>query len=476
VSWEAVIGLEVHVQLATESKLFSGSATRFGDDPNANTDPVVLGLPGALPVLNRRALELAVKLGLALGCTIRRRSRFARKQYFYPDLPKGYQISQYDEPLCEGGSIDITLGDVIASVPLTRIHMEEDAGKSVHRGARSLVDLNRAGVPLCEIVTEPKLRSSAEAGELLRALRRIVRYLGVSEGDMEKGQLRCDANVSIRPAGATALGTRVELKNINSFRFVENAIESEIARQIEIVESGGEVVQETRLWDADANLSRTMRTKEEAEDYRYFPDPDLPPLVIADSMLKTLIMELPELPEARRQRFEDAYELDAETARLLCDEREIADYFEQAVTAAGGVARARPVANWIATELFRELDAGGGSIAGHRITAERLGRLVALIEDGTISGKIAKKVFALMLESDDEPAAIVEGEGLVQITDAGAIESLVDQIIAANPDQVAAYRGGKTKLLGFFVGQVMKASGGRANPGQVNEILRNKLS
>jgi aspartyl-tRNA(Asn)/glutamyl-tRNA(Gln) amidotransferase subunit B len=476
-AWIPTIGLEVHVQLATASKAFSSSAARFGAHPNAHIDPVVLGLPGALPVFNRRALELAVKLGIALGCKVRRRSRFARKQYFYPDLPKGYQISQYDEPLCDGGAVELAplAGGEPRRIPLTRIHLEEDAGKSIHRGARSFVDLNRAGVPLVEIVSEPALDSAAEAGDFLRALRQLVRYLGISEGDMEKGQLRCDANVSIRAAGADPLGTRTELKNINSFRFVEAAIEHEIRRQIELVESGGAVVQETRLWDADAGRSRPMRSKEEAEDYRYFPDPDLPPLVLAESLIKSITFELPELPGPRRRRFGDDYGLSVADAALLTGELELADYFEAAVRAAGGPERAKPVANWITTELLREVSAEAG-VGEHRIGPARLGELVALIEDGTISGKIGKQVFALMLESDEAPAAIVEREGLVQISDETALAQVIDEVVAAHPGQLAAYRAGKTKLLGFFVGQVMKATRGQANPAVLNRLLAERLA
>ena len=482
--WEAVIGLEVHVQLATASKAFSGSATRFGQEPNTTTDPVVLGLPGALPTFNKRALEAAVRLGVACGCTIAERSRFARKQYFYPDLPKGYQISQFEEPLCLGGSVDFLLDGVERSVALTRIHLEEDAGKSSHRGRHSFVDLNRAGVPLCEIVSEPVLTSAAEAGQYLRALRQLVRYLEVSEGDMEKGHLRCDANVSIRPVGQTALGTRAELKNINSFRFVENAINHEIGRQIEILNDSGTIVQETRLWDADLGRSASMRSKEEAADYRYFPDPDLPPLVVTDLLRKSVVLDLPELPLTRLHRFESEFALSPADAEQLTAERELADYFEAATRAAGGPKQAKLTANWVTGEVLRELGKRQLSIREFPVGAAALGGLIELIVAKTISGTIGKKVFAKMVESADaagpaqsgaSAAEIVERDGLVQITDESAIETMVDEVLAANEKQVAAYRSGQTKLLGFFVGQVMKASKGKANPGVVNKLLAAKL-
>ncbi|ACY19230.1 Asp-tRNA(Asn)/Glu-tRNA(Gln) amidotransferase subunit GatB [Haliangium ochraceum] len=475
-AWEAVIGLEVHVQLGTASKAFSGSAVEFGAEPNTLVDPTVLGLPGSLPVFNRQACALAVRLGLALGCRIRSESRFARKHYFYPDLPKGYQISQFDEPLCEGGAIEFFLGDEFRSVPLTRIHLEEDAGKNIHQaGGTSLVDLNRAGVPLCEVVSEPALGSAEEAAEYMRALQRVVRYLGISDGDMEKGQLRCDANVSIRPRGETALGTRAELKNINSFRFVQHAIEHEIARQIRIRESGGTLVQETRLWDSDAGVSRSMRSKEESEDYRYFPDPDLPVLAVDAAFLEQVRAELPELPSARHRRYVGDFGLSADDARTLSAERELAEYFDAAVDAYGGAAGAKPLANWIQSELLRELNRESRSVAECAIAPAHLAELVRMIDDGTISGKIAKRVFGDMYSSGDAPAVIVEREGLTQISDEGAIEAVVRHVVEANPGQAAGYRGGKTKLIGFFVGQVMKETGGQANPKLVNELLRRVL-
>jgi aspartyl-tRNA(Asn)/glutamyl-tRNA(Gln) amidotransferase subunit B len=455
-AWEVVIGLECHVQLATASKLFSASAVDFGGTPNSRTDPPVLGLPGALPVLNRHAVELAVRLGLAVGSRIRTRSRFARKHYFYPDLPKGYQISQYDEPICEGGEI--------AGVALTRIHMEEDAGKSLHGGGDgSWVDLNRAGVPLVEVVSEPDLRSAAQAAEYMKTLRQLVRWLGISDGNMEEGSLRCDANVSLRRPGDPKLGVKAELKNINSFRFVEKAIEYEIARQAQILDGGGQVVQETRLWDPDRGISVSMRSKEEAHDYRYFPDPDLPPLVVPEAWIAELRGALPELPAARRRRWTETHGLSEDDTRVLGEEKPLADYFD-AVVAAG--ADGKRASSWIQTELLR---------VGLVIPAPALAELLALIADGTISGKIAKDVFAKMIESGEGAKAIVAREGLTQVSDVGAIEAAAREVIAANPKQVEQYRGGKSELLGFFVGRTLKATGGKANPAVVNEVLKKLL-
>ncbi|HET6613215.1 MAG TPA: Asp-tRNA(Asn)/Glu-tRNA(Gln) amidotransferase subunit GatB [Kofleriaceae bacterium] len=476
--WEPVIGLEVHVQLATRSKAFSASAAAFGAPPNALTDPTVLGLPGALPTFNHEALMLALRLGLATGCEIRRRSRFARKHYFYPDLPKGYQISQYDEPLCAHGSLEVTVGDAVKTVRLTRIHLEEDAGKNTHQlGATSLVDLNRAGVPLCEVVSEPDLRSAVEAGEYMRALRRLVRYLGVSEGNMEQGQLRCDANVSLRPVGSTTLGTRTELKNINSFRFVERAIDHEIARQARILDGGGTIDQETRLWDAQQGISLPMRSKEEANDYRYFPDPDLPPLCVDEATIAAVREALPELPAQKRARYAGELGLSVDDALTLADDRALADYFDAAVTAYGkGPAGAKVIANWILSELLRELSRTDTDIAACPIAPASLAALVALIDDATISGKIAKDVFSEMFATGAGPDAIVEQKGLRQVTDAGAIEKVAAAVIAEHSAQAAAYRAGKQGLLGFFVGQVMKQTGGKANPKLTNEILKKLLS
>ncbi len=469
-TWEAVIGLEVHVQLATRSKLFSSSATAFGGPPNSQTDPVVLGLPGALPVLNETAVEHAIRLGLAVGSTIRQRSRFARKHYFYPDLPKGYQISQYDEPVCEGGAVELPGG---ARVRLTRIHLEEDAGKNIHAPGEpiSLVDLNRAGVPLVEVVSEPDLRGADEAADYMRALRQLVRWLGISDGNMEEGSLRCDANVSLRRRGESAYGTRTELKNINSFRFVQRAIEHEIARQAAILDGGGRIVQETRLWDADRGASASMRTKEHAHDYRYFPDPDLPPVVISDERLERARKAMPELPARTRERFVTELGLPEADARLLTEERPLALYFEAAARGADP----RKVASWIGSELLRELNRQGLDVADSPVPPGRLGELVALIDDGTISGKIAKDVFGKMVATGEAPRTIVEREGLVQVTDGAALEEAAKVVVAANPKQAEQYRAGQTKMIGFFVGQVMKTTGGKANPQLVNDILRRLL-
>ncbi len=475
--YEPVIGLEVHVQLDTASKTFSPSGASFGAPPNSLTDPTVLGLPGALPVLNRRAVELAVELGLAMGCDIRTRSRFARKHYFYPDLPKGYQISQYDEPLCEHGKVELVVDGQPHTVRLTRIHMEEDAGKNLHeRGANSRVDLNRAGVPLCEIVSEPDIRSAREAAEYMRAVRQLVRWLGISDGNMEQGSLRCDANVSLRPVGQDEYGTRVELKNINSFKFVQNAVEYEIARQTAVLDGGGAVVQETRLWDADAGVSRSMRSKEAANDYRYFPDPDLPPLVIDDALLARLEAALPELPAQTRARYTDEYGLCFEDAVALTSSRARAQWYDAAVRAHGDpAAGAVPLANLVQTTVSGSLNRDGLGFDQCPVQPARLAALQRRIADGTISGTLAKRVWVAMYESGDEPDAIIEREGLVQITDPAAIEPLARAVIDANPNQVDSYRAGKQKVFGFFVGQVMKATKGKANPQTVNDVLRRML-
>jgi aspartyl-tRNA(Asn)/glutamyl-tRNA(Gln) amidotransferase subunit B len=472
--WEAVIGLECHVQLATASKSFSASATSFGAPPNSLTDPVVLGLPGALPVLNKHAVELAVRLGLAVGCTINPVSRFSRKHYFYPDLPKGYQISQYDEPICSGGTIHFEVDGEPRSARLNRIHMEEDAGKSSHLiGAPfSLVDLNRAGVPLVEVVSEPELKSAAEAGAYLRVLRQLVRWLGISDGNMEEGSLRCDANVSLRPRGDSKLGTKTELKNINSFKFVEAAIEHEIRRQAEILDAGGRIVQETRLWDATRGQSASMRSKEEAHDYRYFPDPDLPPLELDPAWIAELRASQPELPAARRARYQQEG-LSAYDARGLTEERELSDWYEAAARAHGD---GKKIANWVQTELLRELNREGVSIGHCRVAPAHLASLVKLIDDGVLSGKIAKDVFAKMYATGDTPEEIVKREGLVQVSDVGAIEKAAREVLEKNAGQAAKYKAGQQQLFGFFVGQVMKATGGKANPKLVNEILTKLLA
>ena len=472
-TWEPVIGLEVHVALATASKAFSPSATGFGAPPNSLTDPTVLGLPGALPRFNRRALELALRLGVATRSQIRRRSRFARKHYFYPDLPKGYQISQYDEPLCEHGVVELWLAGARREVRLQRIHLEEDAGKNSHHGATSLVDLNRAGVPLVEVVTAPDLRSADEAAEYMRSLHRLVRYLGVSEGDMEKGQLRCDANVSVRRRGDQELGTRTELKNINSFRFVHRAIEHEIVRQIRIIESGHAVERETRLWDANAGRSESMRSKEEVSDYRYFPDPDLPPLVIDDATLAEVEAALPELPAARLGRFVAEYGLAFDDAYLLTAERDVADYLDAAVAVRGDRALARPLAAWIIGELTATL--AGAPIGSSPVGPPMLAELIALIAGGTISGKQAKEVFATMLATGERAPALASRLGLRQISDEATLLPLATKIIEDNARQVEQYRSGKVGLLGFFVGQLLKASGGQANPTLASALMKRLL-
>jgi aspartyl-tRNA(Asn)/glutamyl-tRNA(Gln) amidotransferase subunit B len=473
--WEPVIGLEVHVQLATQSKAFSASGTQFGAPPNSLTDPVVLGLPGALPVFNRAALELALQLGIATSSQIRARSRFARKHYFYPDLPKGYQISQYDEPLCEHGALDLILGDTVKRVRLQRIHLEEDAGKNTHVGALSHVDLNRAGVPLVEVVSAPELSSAEEAAEFMRALHRLVRWLELSEADMEKGQLRCDANVSIRRRGEDRLGTRTELKNINSFRFVQHAVEHEIQRQIRLVESGGRVERETRLWDADRGRSAPMRSKEAADDYRYFPDPDLPPLVIDGPLMAGLLRRIPELPVARFERYRREHGLSTDDARTLIGDRALSDYFEAAVAAHPGSRSGRTLANWILTELLGALHASGAHVSASPLPPTALSALVALVEDGTISGKIGKEVFEECYRTGEAPLAIVDRRGVRQISDEPALWEIVDRVVGANPKQETAYRGGKDSLFGFFVGQVMKETGGRANPVMTADLLRKRL-
>ena len=472
--WEPVIGLEVHVQLATQSKIFSPSATAFGAPPNSLTDPLVMGLPGTLPVFNRGVLELALKLGIATASQIRAKSRFARKHYFYPDLPKGYQISQYDEPLCENGHLDLILGGQVKRVRLQRIHLEEDAGKNTHVGAVSHVDLNRAGVPLVEVVSAPELTSAEEAAEFMRALHRLVRWIEISEADMEKGQLRCDANVSVRRRGEDRLGTRTELKNINSFRFVQNAIEHEIARQLRIIDGGGRIERETRLWDASAGQSQTMRSKEEANDYRYFPDPDLPPLVVDGPTMGAVLRSLPELPAARFERYVRGG-LAPDDARTLVGERALADYFDAAIAAHPSEQGAKTLANWILTELLGALNAGGLSIAHAPMPPDRLSRLVALVENGTISGKIGKEVFEESYRTGEEPRAIVERRGVQQISDEAQLWAIVERIVANNPRQAQEFKNGKDGLFGFFVGQVMKETQGRANPVITTDLLHRAL-
>ncbi|OGW59558.1 MAG: aspartyl/glutamyl-tRNA amidotransferase subunit B [Nitrospirae bacterium RBG_16_64_22] len=472
--YEAVIGLEVHAQLLTESKNFCACANRFGAPPNTQTCPVCLGLPGALPVLNRKAVEYIAKTGLAFHSKIAPESRFARKNYFYPDLPKGYQISQYESPVCEGGRVEIVVDGDVRTVTLHRIHLEEDAGKNIHEGSAdtSRVDLNRSGVPLMEIVSEPEIRTPEEAVAYLKKIRSTLRCLNVCDGNMEEGSLRCDANVSIRPAGSDALGTKAEIKNVNSFRFVKQAIAYEIERQIAVVEGGGRVVQETRLFDSARGVTVSMRSKEEAHDYRYFPEPDLVPLVLERAQVEAWARELPELPDATRERFAREYGLSEYDAAFLSEERAAADYFEETVRLSG---QPKTAANWIMGDLTRFLNEAGGEIAASPVTPERLAEMLKLIADGTISGKIAKTIFEEMFKSGKDAAIVVKEKGLVQVSDAGEIERVIEQVMADNPNELAAYRGGKEKLFGFFVGQVMKKSGGKANPAKVNEILKAKL-
>ena len=470
--FEAVIGLEIHVQLQTKSKIFCSSATDFGAADNEHVCPVCTAMPGALPVMNEKALEYSVRTGLALGCEIRRHSVFARKQYFYPDLPKGYQISQYDQPLCEHGTLEFTVDGVKKRVSITRAHMEEDAGKSTHLGDHTLINLNRAGIPLLEIVSGPDMSTPAEAAEYARQMRKIVRALGVCDGNLEEGSLRCDCNVSVKKKGATKLGTKVEIKNINSFRFIEKAIEYEIHRQIDCVETGEPIYQETRLYDPDKNRTFSMRSKEDAHDYRYFPDPDLLTIQIDDAYIAKIRAALPELPLARAQRYISELGLSEYDALALTQEREIADYFE---AVAKQCQNAKAAANWVMSELMRELNDSKTEITASPISPESLAKLIALVDKGTISGKIAKTVFAEMWASPKDPEIIVKEKGLMQITDTAAIEAMIDQVISAHPNETEQYRAGKEKVFGFFVGQAMKASKGQASPELVNTLLKKKL-
>ncbi|MCH7510106.1 MAG: Asp-tRNA(Asn)/Glu-tRNA(Gln) amidotransferase subunit GatB [Proteobacteria bacterium] len=475
--WETVIGLEIHAQLATRSKIFSSSSTAYGAQPNSQANLVDLGYPGVLPVLNGEAVKMAVKFGLAVNCEIARRSVFARKNYFYPDLPKGYQISQFELPVVGRGEIHITLDDGSRKrVGITRAHLEEDAGKSLHEDFEGMsgIDLNRAGTPLLEIVSEPDMRSAAEAVAYMKGMHTLVRYLEICDGNMQEGSFRCDANVSVRPKGQQELGTRTEIKNLNSFRYVEKAINIEVERQIDVLESGGKVVQETRLYDSAKNETRTMRLKEEANDYRYFPDPDLLPLVISEEEIEAVRGTLPELPDQKRERFCSEYKLSDYDARVLTTSREMAAYFEAVVEASGG--EPKVAANWVAGELSAALNQSGRDIGESKVSAAALAGLLKRIADHTISGKIAKEVFAAMWDGEGDADDIIEQRGLRQITDSAAIEKIIDEVIAANPGQLEQFRGGKDKLFGFFVGQVMKATQGKANPGQVNQLLKKKLA
>jgi aspartyl-tRNA(Asn)/glutamyl-tRNA(Gln) amidotransferase subunit B len=474
--WETVIGLEIHAQLATRSKIFSGSATAYGAAPNTQANLVDLGYPGMLPVLNGEAVKMAIRFGLATGSKISRRSVFARKNYFYPDLPKGYQISQYELPVVEDGSLEVVLDDgTRKTIGITRAHLEEDAGKSLHEDFHGLsgIDLNRAGTPLLEIVSEPDLRSAKEAVAYMKKIHTLVRYLGICDGNMQEGSFRCDANVSVRPKGQAEFGTRAEIKNLNSFRFVERAINYEIERQIDVVEGGGKVVQETRLYDPDRGETRPMRSKEEANDYRYFPDPDLLPLAIADAVIEAVRATLPELPDEKAARFVRDFGLSDYDAGVLTSSREMADYYETVVARLGG--QHKLAANWVMGELSGALNKENLDVTASRVGADALAGLLARIVDDTISGKIAKEVFEAMWSEGRDADSIIEAKGLKQITDTSAIEQAIDAVMAKNPAQLAEYRSGKDKLFGFFVGQVMKATQGKANPAQLNELLKRKL-
>jgi aspartyl-tRNA(Asn)/glutamyl-tRNA(Gln) amidotransferase subunit B len=473
--FETVIGLEVHVQLATESKIFCNASAAYGGEPNEFIDPVTLGLPGALPVTNKRAVEFAIMLGLATGCEIRRFNRFARKHYFYPDLPKGYQISQFDEPICERGHVDFYMGETKRSVGLQRIHMEEDAGKNIHdsRTNASLVDLNRAGVPLLEIVSEPEIRSPAEAASYLRSIRQLVRYLGISDGNMEEGSLRCDANISLRPVGEMKFGTRTEIKNLNSFKFVERALEYEIARQTAVLKSGQEVVQQTLLFDSEQGTTRPMRSKEESADYRYFPDPDLPPVVVEESWIREVQKTLPTLPAEWIQTLTSETGLSLYDATVLTSEKASVEYYEAVVATCSNP---KAACNWVTSELFGVLHKEGIDVENSPISAEQLGELITLIDTEVISGKMAKSVFEEMFATSKSPKTIVEEKGLKQLSNDDEISAIITGLFDQNPTQLAEYLGGNDRLHGFFVGQVMKVTGGQANPKKVNELIKQEAA
>jgi aspartyl-tRNA(Asn)/glutamyl-tRNA(Gln) amidotransferase subunit B len=479
-TYEPVIGLEVHAQLLTKSKAFCGCSTKFGNDPNSNVCPVCLGMPGVLPVLNKNLVEFILKMGLATNCAIAPKSIFARKNYFYPDLPKGYQISQYEEPICIQGWIDIELKDGASKrLGITRIHMEEDAGKSIHdQGSDTLVDVNRCGVPLIEIVSEPDMRSPHEAYQYLNKVRQLVTYLGICDGNMEEGSLRCDANVSIRKKGDTKLGTKREVKNLNSFRFVEKALEYEIENQIEMLESGEKIFQQTLLWDSDKGICVPMRSKEEAHDYRYFPDPDLVPVLVNQEWIDTVKAALPELPSVRRDRYIDQYKLPKYDADVLTTERELAEYFEGVVNnlKTKNEESFKIASNWTMGDVLRVVNDQHVALSDFPVSPENLSGMINLILDGTISGKIAKEVFEEMLKTQESPKSIVEKKGLMQVSDESAIEKVIDEIILNNPEQVEQYKSGKQQVFGFFVGQTMKAMKGKANPKVVNEVWKRKLS
>ena len=478
--YEAVIGLEVHAQLSTNTKIFCGCSNKFGNQPNSNVCPVCLGMPGVLPVLNKQVVESAIRMGLATNCSITTKSIFARKNYFYPDLPKGYQISQYEEPICQHGYVDIELNNGTSKrIGVTRIHMEEDAGKSIHAaGNETLVDVNRCGTPLLEIVSEPDMRSAEEARKYLISIWQTVKYLGICDGNMEEGSLRCDANVSVRLKGESKLGTKTELKNMNSFRHVERAIEYEIKRQIDLIEEGGMVIQQTLLWNADKNIATPMRSKEEANDYRYFPDPDLVPVIVNKEWIATAEKNLPELPNARRGRFVDEFKLPRYDAEVLTQEKELADYFESSLTDLfkKNEDNYKSISNWVMTDVLRVVNDEKISISDFPVSPAHLSAMVNAIADGTISGKIAKDVFAEMLKTKEHPKTIIERKELVQISDTGAIEKEIDSIVSQFPNEISRYRGGEAKLMGFFVGETMKVMKGKGNPKMINEILQKKLS
>lgn len=468
----ATIGIEIHVQLNSSSKIFCGDSTDFGAGDNAHVSPVSAGMPGTLPVLNKKVVEYSVRTGLALNCQIREKSIFARKNYFYPDLPKGYQISQYEEPICEHGYIIIKLGDKYKKINITRAHMEEDAGKSTHSGDYTFLNYNRAGIPLLEIVSGPDMNSPEEAAEYAKTIRQIVRHLEVCDGNLEEGSLRCDCNVSVKKIGEEKLGTKVELKNINSFRFVEKAIEYEIDRQIDAIERGEKIIQETRLYDPDKNRTFSMRTKEDAQDYRYFPDPDLLPVILSPSYIDKIRRELPELPQAKSLRYQKTHMLSEYDATVLTSEKEWAEFYEAAIKVCSNY---KAVANWIMTEVMRETNSNPKQLQQLAITPERLGRLIKLIDSNQISGKIAKQVFAEMILTPTDPEEIVKQKGLVQISDITAIEKIIEEVLLQHQKSVEEYKAGKVKLFGFFVGAIMKVTKGQANPDVVNEILKKKL-
>lgn len=468
----ATIGIEIHVQLNTVSKIFCADSTKFNSGDNENVSPVSAGMPGTLPVLNKKAVEYSVKTGLALNCKIRNKSIFARKNYFYPDLPKGYQISQYEEPICENGHITIKVGEQVKKINITRAHMEEDAGKSTHSGDYTYLNYNRAGIPLLEIVTGPDMNSAQEAAEYARTVRQIVRHLDVCDGNLEEGSLRCDCNVSVRKVGETKLGTKVELKNINSFRFVEKAIDYEIDRQIDAIERGEKIIQETRLYDPDKNRTFSMRTKEDAQDYRYFADPDLLPIILSNDYIDKIRKELPELPQAKAQRYQQEHQLTEYDAGVLTSEREFAEYYEQTIKVTKNY---KAAANWIMSEVMREINSDAKLLPNFKVSAEKLGQLITMIDSQEISGKIAKQVFSEMLNSSLGPAEIVKQKGLVQISDTASVEKIVDEVLSQNQKSVQEYKAGKVKLFGFFVGAVMKATKGQANPDVVNDLLKKKL-